>query len=126
MKKLSTVKKKLWKLVSEYVRRSNANLDGFCDCVSCGKVYHWKQMDAGHFVGGHKNYNFFDLRNINPQCTYCNRYMHGNLIPYYEFMLEKYGKEVIDELKTYRTVTYTIPQLEEMICEYQNKLRELN
>ena len=126
MKKLSTVKKKLWKLVSEFVRRSNANIDGFVECVTCGKIVEWKNADAGHFVGGHKNYNFFDLRNIHPQCTYCNRYMHGNLIPYYEFMLEKYGKKVIDDLRAYKERIFTIPELEEQIHVYQEKLRELS
>lgn len=123
--KLSTAKKKLWKLVSEYVRRSNANLDGFCECVTCGKPVHWKECDAGHFIGGHKNYNFFDLRNIAPQCVYCNRYMHGNLVNYYEYMLQKYGKEVINDLKTYKERIFKVYELEEMIGEYQEKLRNL-
>jgi len=124
-KKLSTVKKKLWALVSQYVRRSNSNLDGFCYCVTCGKAFHWKKLDAGHCIGGHKNYNFFDERNIHPQCTYCNRFMHGNLVPYFEFMMETYGKTIIDELREYREVIFTVDYLEEMIEVYKRKLKEI-
>ena len=124
-KKLSSVKKRLWKLVSQYVRRSNANLDGFCYCVTCGKHDNWKRMDAGHFIGGHKNYNFYDTRNIHPQCTYCNRFMHGNLVPYYEYMMENYGKAVIDELKTYKEKIFTVDELEGMIASYKLKLKEI-
>ena len=82
-------------------------------------------MDAGHFAGGHKNHNYFDLRNIHPQCTFCNRYMHGNLIPYYQFMEKNYGKQVIDELVYYKEKIFTIQELEEMINEYKKKLSEL-
>jgi len=124
-KKLSTVKKKLWKLVSEYVRRSNSNLDGNCYCVTCGKADSWKRMDAGHFIGGHKNYNYYDLRNIHPQCTYCNRFMHGNLVPYYEFMERTYGKAVIEELKTYKEKIFSVEELEMMIDVFKQKLKEI-
>jgi hypothetical protein len=125
MSKLSATKKRLWKLVSEYVRRNSANLDGYCECVTCGKVYPWKKMDAGHFIGGHRSYNFFDLRNIHPQCTFCNRYMHGNLLPYNDFMIATYGKEVVDELRKYKEKIFTVKELEHLIGQFKDKLSEL-
>ncbi len=42
---------------------------------------------------------FMDERNVHPQCISCNLYKSGNLIEYSIFMKEKYGWEVVDELR---------------------------
>ena len=98
--KLSTLKARLWRLVSEYVRRKDANRDGLVECVTCGKWYHWRSAHAGHFVPKKKGSAvYFDLRDIHPQCANCNVWQRGNLHAYYDYMLDTYGQDVIDELK---------------------------
>ena len=42
---------------------------------------------------------YFDLRDIHPQCANCNVWQRGNLHAYYDYMLDTYGQDVIDELK---------------------------
>jgi len=64
MAKLSTKKNKLWKLVSEYVRRRHADENGYTACYTCGTIKHWKEMDAGHAIPGRKNYVFLVERTM--------------------------------------------------------------
>ncbi|NBQ17666.1 recombinase, partial [bacterium] len=39
---LSTVKKELDRVFSEFIRKRDADLDGYITCVSCKKKVHWK------------------------------------------------------------------------------------
>lgn len=59
-------------------------------------------MQAGHFIGrgiGGGSGVYFDERNINTQCNSCNAFRQGNGAAYTEFMRDKYGQEVIDQLR---------------------------
>ena len=44
------LKAKLDKLVSEYVRRSNADHKGNVKCFICGAEHHWKSIHNVHFM----------------------------------------------------------------------------
>ena len=108
-----SLKKAVWKEMSRYVRlrdsidycqRNNLPLDsGVARCCTCVKVVsHWKYADAGHFFGrglGGGSGAYFDERNVNLQCKTCNGFQQGNTVAYREFMLQKYGQRVIDELE---------------------------
>lgn len=65
---ISKLKKVAWKLCSEYNRRKDANADGYTSCVTCGKVAHYKSLQAGHFVPSRCNSILFDDRGIHAQC----------------------------------------------------------
>jgi hypothetical protein len=122
------LKKILWKLTSEYVRRSEADHTGQTKCSTCDLIRHWKEMQAGHFIPkAQGNAIYFDLRNINTQCYRCNINLGGNGAEYYPFMLDKHGQEVIDELRrlSRTTVKFTKADYEEMIVEMKAKIREL-
>lgn len=93
--KPKTLKAKTWVALSKFVRQRDKK------CVTCGGP----PDDAGHFIhnsersqslGG--NELWYDLRNINAQCTRCNRFKSGNLAPYALYLEEKYGHGVIQEL----------------------------
>lgn len=81
------------------VRMESADGNGNCRCVTCGVVKHYKQMQGGHFVGGRTNAILFDERNVHPQCVQCNHHLGGNQVAYMQFMLAKYGQEVIDAIR---------------------------
>lgn len=84
-------------------------------------------MQAGHFIQGRHHSVLFNELNVHPQCVTCNIFKHGNLIPYYEFMVNTYGQCVIDELKEMdkKTKKFTVDELQEMIIEYKDKLQKL-
>ncbi len=123
----SSLKKKLWKLVSEYIRRRDANNDGFAECVTCGVVKHWKELQAGHFVGGRRNSIIYELTNIHPQCYGCNVCKYGETLKYLDFMLEKYGQAEVSRLRSLneKSVNFSIQDYEEMIEKFKKKLLEL-
>lgn len=126
-KTISSLKKDVWKLVSEYVRRSNADWKGNVKCVTCGKQMPWSESQAGHFIPGRRNSVLFDLRHIYPQCSICNVFRHGNLISYYPFMVRTVGDEVIEELKKLNLVDKQFKRAELLALkeEYQEKLKTL-
>jgi len=96
---LKSAKKKAWGVFSEYIRRRNADFGGFCRCVTCGVKKHWKEMQAGHFIGGRGNSILFDEKGVHPQCPKCNIFNHGEQLEYFYWMEKEYGREVIDELR---------------------------
>ncbi len=75
--KLSYWKKKAWVAFSISIRVSSADKDGRCLCYTCGKKYHWKELQAGHFTAGRSNSILFDGRQVRPQCYICNVCNHG-------------------------------------------------
>lgn len=95
---LEIAKDKAWKACSRYVRLRDADEDGNCTCVTCGKVMPWQKAQAGHFVPGRFNAILFDTRGIHAQCYGCNVRKCGNLIFYWPWMEEHMGRDVIDDL----------------------------
>jgi hypothetical protein len=86
---------RLWKLTSEFVRRKAQG-----KCFTCSSIRPWKEMDAGHFIDrsvcGADLY--FDLVNVQCQCTSCNRHKSGNKDIFALHLEEKFGKGVIQQL----------------------------
>lgn len=123
-----SLKRKLWKVFSEYVRRKDADWQGFVRCVTCGKSLHWKEMDAGHYnpkTDGLAMY--FEEKNVHPQCTYCNRFRHGNIQQYSLYLIRKYGPDVLKELDWKKNQLTSITEVDyiRLIDLYKNKLKEL-
>ena len=125
--KLSTLKKKCWKIFSEYIRRKYANKRGYAVCVTCGVKKHWKELQAGHFIDGRTNAILFNEECVHPQCVKCNIYLSGNKVEYFRFMQKKYGDETIDRLRKIArwSVKFYPHELEEKIKEYKQKLEAL-
>lgn len=125
--KLKTEKDKCWKKFSLWIRMKYADENGMVECVTCGVVKHFKEMQAGHFLSGRSNGILLDPRCVHPQCYSCNVCKHGNIENYYPFMLEKYGQEVIDELKILKGATFvrTASDYKELREQYEIRIREL-
>ena len=125
---VSSLKKKIWKLCSEYVRRRDANFAGSAKCITCGATKHWKELQAGHFISGRHNAVLFETRGIFAQCYSCNIGKHGNQLKYYRVLVERYGEEYVKQLEALDRTTkqYTIKELLELEKEFKNKLLELS
>ena len=108
---------------SRYIRLKNADKTGYCTCVTCNRDYHYKNIQAGHFMS-RKNYSTrWDERNVYPQCYGCNVMQQGKQ---YEFSLFL-GKEVSDELLylSKRIVKFSDIELTEMKKYYENLVQVL-
>lgn len=112
LKSVSYYKKKLWKLISLFVRRRDADENGMVACCTCGKIKHYKEGDAGHFIDGRHNAIVYDIRQIHFQCKPCNGgFINNKDINGFEldarevkkryeaYMVKRYGQAVVDELK---------------------------
>ena len=119
----SKLVKKLDTVFSQYTRLSNADNNGYCTCVTCNKTFHWKQIQAGHFMS-RKHYSIrWDERNVKPQCVACNVYRAGEQYKYSLFL----GKELANVLylQSKEIVKFTNYELEDMINDYSEKLKKL-
>jgi hypothetical protein len=114
------LRKKAWKLQSEYIRRSEKGI-----CYTCGKHNHWKLCHAGHYI--HKDCLDFDLVNIHCQCVRCNSYLSGNLGVYAERLIAEYGETAVAELRQRANTIkkFTTEELEDLITTYKERLMAL-
>jgi hypothetical protein len=123
---VSKLKKKAWKLFSEYIRRS-AIKDGLVVCITCGAQKNYKEMQAGHWLPGRHPSVLFDQRNCHPQCYHCNVGLKGSPIQYYHYMENFYGKKEMKDLERLDRVNKQFKQfeLEALIDIFKRKLSEL-
>jgi hypothetical protein len=123
-KSLRRLKEILWGIFSEYIRKRGADEGGTNTCITCGKLSHWSELHAGHFVGGRTNAVLFDERIVHPQCPVCNVWRGGNYAIYTLKMIDLYGREQVEEFLAlkHKIVKFTRTDLEEMIENYKGKL----
>lgn len=86
------------KVFSEYIRLRDADENGYCKCISSGKIDHWENMDCGHFINRkHMSLRWSEI-NCNAQCRSDNRFDEGNLEGYRRGLIVKHGPDIIDKL----------------------------
>lgn len=122
------LKEKAWKILSEFIRRSHADSNGFCRCYTCGKVLDWKKdAQAGHAIGGRRGMVLLDPEIIRPQCVGCNVFGRGNYPVFTTKLIKEKGMDWWEKkLEQSRQVRkWTRSELEEFIETYKEKLDAL-
>lgn len=126
---ISSAKKKTWKAFSEYIRtRDCVHTTGcasFGLCITCGKRYHFKLLQAGHFVSGRHNLGLFSEDGVNAQCYNCNINLKGNTLEYRRQVIKKYGEGADERLEKEAAAIrqYKIYELAEMRENYIQKTK---
>jgi hypothetical protein len=119
----SKLVKKLDVVFSQYIRLSNADNNGFCTCVTCKNRFHWKEIQAGHFMS-RKHYSIrWDERNVKPQCVACNVYRAGEQYKYSLYLGNNLSKTLLEKSRELRK--FTNIELEEMIADYGERVKKL-
>jgi hypothetical protein len=119
-KTVAALKKLLWKHFTAYIKRRDKNI-----CCTCGKYYEGAAMGGGHYIAKAAcslEYYFSEI-NVNAQCTKCNLRLEGNRPAYRAFLLQKYGKEALEDLELHysrSTVSDSYFWLLEKIEYYKN------
>ena len=122
------------KLLQKHVRLKAAvaaDKNGFIECVSCNKWFHWKDMQGGHWIERGKQATKIMEENIHPQCKGCNQYgmRHRTHVRegYSKFMRDMYGDDFCDQMlkDSKKPVKYFRPDLEDMIKDLRKKNKEL-
>ena len=109
---LSGLKKKAWALLSECVRREASNetykvrpmWNGEIVCYTCPTMSGWKEMQAGHAIGGRNGAVLLDEEIIRPQCVRCNIMLRGN---YGEFITRLVRERAAHLPRNPGNLTYT-------------------
>ena len=131
--KLSTVIDKADKLASQYIRQKYADHAGNVKCVSCDSILPWKESHCAHFIERGKKATRWLEENLHVACCSCNAFHKElHMRGYTLFMLDTYGREMIDELRELEKKTLSASEVrdlaEEAINYYSNavKVKELN
>lgn len=118
------------KWLSRYIRVRDCIGDYIGVCCTCGRRDNIKHMDAGHFISrgkGGVSGVYFDERNVHIQCKGCNAWGGSQTLDRYkEFIIQKYGKDVLKELKLKdKTNTYKPKDFVGLTLFYQEETEKL-
>lgn len=125
------LKQSVWKLFSEYIRTKECiETTGSIEygvCCTCGKVYLYDKLQAGHFIPGRTNSVLFVEDIVHIQCWQCNGYEHGKYFEYEQYMINRYGQEKVEKLKILKHQHKTMKIFELLAIEqyYKEKLLKL-
>ena len=115
-------------MFSEWIRRKDADEGGTNFCFTCGQPKFWKELQAGHFIGGRTNAVLFQEEIVKPQCLMCNVFLRGNYGRYTLKMIDLHGREKVEEFMSlkHQVVKYTRSDIEELIEKYKSRLSTLD
>jgi hypothetical protein len=127
-KTIRYLRKLAWNLLSQIIRLENSNHAGNVICYTCGASYHWREMQAGHAIGGRHNAVLLDTTIIRPQCVACNVFKRGNYPVFVAKLVRENGIDWYEEkLRESQTIkTYTRGDLEELIKNYRHRLQRIS
>lgn len=125
---LKSIKKKAWKVFSEWIRRKDADAGGTVACYTCGKLMYWKEAHAGHAIPGRHNAVLLDEDIVKPQCPRDNIFMGGMYHIFATKLIQENGMRWWEKKLegARRVVKLTRYDFEESIQLYQAKLSSLN
>lgn len=112
--------KQLDSIFSQYIRMKDS-VDGIATCVTCGTQAPWKQMQNGHFYSRGRIPTRWDEDNCHVQDYRCNVLLKGDYINYTKYMIDRYGREFVDQLevKSKQIGKYITPaEIRKLIIKY--------
>jgi hypothetical protein len=108
--------------------RTYYSKDGICECYTCGKKFPIKEIDCGHYVSRTCGNLRYDLRNVRPQCKWCNRFCEGKKDEF-SLRLEAETPGILKELNNLKNMPYFSFNyfcLIDIINTYKQKYKELS
>ncbi len=123
--------KVVWPMFSQFIRmrdciRTTEILD-FGRCISCGELYDFQDLEAGHYIPGRHASNLFYERGCHSQCNDCNQFLRGNRFKYAKALVKLYGPDIIRELedndRQYKK--FTLPELEMLLGHFKTEIRRM-
>lgn len=125
---LSALENKLDRIFAEYIRKRHADAGGTVSCVTCGKLMHFTECHAGHFIKRQHRATRWRETNVHPQCPGDNVFRGGMQDEYAKFIVQTYGLGEFQDLmeSKHKIVKFTRPDYENLIQTYKQKLGELH
>jgi hypothetical protein len=127
MKTISKLKKELDKWFSLYIRLRDATDEGLVQCFTSGRVYHYKQIHAGHFISRRCLATRWCEVNVQPQSAADNLFGQGEQYKFGLRLDSKYGEGTAEELqiKSRQTVKLSRVDYEDKISYYKDAVKNL-
>jgi hypothetical protein len=127
MKTISKLKKELDKWFSLYIRLRDATDEGMVQCFTSGRVYHYKNIHAGHFISRRCLSTRFCEFNVQPQSAADNLFGQGEQYKFGLNLDAKYGEGTAEELqfKARQTIKLSRIDYEEKISYYKSAVNKL-
>ena len=116
-------------ILPRIVRLKAADENGYCACVTCGKIDRWQDLQGGHFISRRFTAHKLLEEQIHPQCPGCNGPKKGNPVAYTLYMLDTFGREWVDNLEATKwdTKKYSRAEITEIIEDlkhYESEVRK--
>ena len=126
-KSISSLKSKLDRVFSEFIRLRDADENGLCRCYCCGKLLHWKQSQNMHFIPRQHMALRYSETNCHSGCIKCNYYNNGNIEAYTVHLKKDYGNDIVEKLLVAKSqvVKFSVTEYEVMIKKYMQLVKEL-
>ena len=127
MKPISKLKKELDKWFSLYIRLRDATAEGMVQCFTSGRVYHYKQIHAGHFMSRKNLATRWCEMNVQPQSAKDNLFGQGEQYLFGIHLDSKYGEGTAEELqyKARQTIKMSRIDYTEQISYYKEAVNKL-
>ena len=126
-KTVSKLKKELDKWFSLYIRLRDATDEGLVQCFTSGRVYHYKNIHAGHFMSRkHLSTRWCDT-NVQPQSAADNLFGQGEQYKFSIALDSKYGEGTAEELELKARTIMKVSRIdyEEKISYYKDLVEKL-
>lgn len=119
-----TIHNRVWRLMSEYVRRKWADEFWFNTCYTCSYNTHWKNLQAWHF----KHWKLdFDERNLKPQCLTSKSNILMSSWDYKNIeKIKKWDKLISFNEKTFKKEISIVKNIEKFIPEFLFEIKTLD
>ena len=114
------------RVFSIYIRTLYANYKEEVTCFTCGEIFHWREIQCGHFILRSNSSTRYDKRNCRPQCANCNEFRNGMEESFEEQLRYDLGDKEFDELMELgkQPYSYSEDEYKELIHNYKLKIRQ--
>ncbi len=123
--------KRAWDAFSLFIRlRDCLKTTGTIDrgkCYTCGRIYHFKDLQAGHFVRGRGGAVLFDELGVKAQDEGCNIFRDGEVLIFRKNLVKEVGEEVVEilESKRWKIKKRSKVELEALCLYYRQEHKKL-
>lgn len=124
----SALVKELDKWFSYYIRLKFSDKNGYCRCISCGKVYFWKYIQNGHYMSRRYFSTRYSEDNCRPQGVECNIYNQGAIQMYRRALIKEIGEQRVDLIEVrarQERKNWSIFELKQLIEYYKKEVKKL-
>ena len=118
------------KVFSFFIRLRDSRPDGRCQCISCGKIVPFAEIQAGHYRSRGNMSTRWNPDNVNGECVVCNLQLRNgdHLLDYRANLIRKIGENKVKWIDAYSREPYKYSDFELiiMIKDYSKKCLALS